>query len=90
MRIPIRRIERRVPDYNLTDDEPSTWYHKPPTKVHQHDKVYANTMLASYPPQIPWVCRECLAKGADRVEYGDTNNHEYNELLRKAEQQKGS
>jgi crossover junction endodeoxyribonuclease RusA len=29
VRLPFQRIERRVPDYHIDVDEPSTWYHKP-------------------------------------------------------------
>ena len=28
-----------------------------------HDKVYSPTMLVSYPPQMPWICRKCGEQG---------------------------
>lgn len=30
-----------------------------------HDKVYSDTVLCSYPPQYPWICRHCGLKGVD-------------------------
>jgi hypothetical protein len=30
-----------------------------------HEKVYANYVLTSCPPQYPWICRKCGEKGID-------------------------
>lgn len=35
-----------------------------------HDKVYANYILCSSPPQQPWVCKKCGEQGTDRLESG--------------------
>ncbi len=32
----------------------------------QHEKVYSSSVLASLPPQTPWICRLCGETGIDR------------------------
>lgn len=32
----------------------------------QHEKVYSACVLASDPPQMPWICRLCGGRGVDR------------------------
>jgi hypothetical protein len=41
-----------------------------------HDKCYAGYVLASNPPQHPWVCRKCGAKGVDRGSYYDYSEYD--------------
>ena len=37
-----------------------------------HDKVYANEIMCSNPPQQKWICRKCGAEGIDTIgEYAD-------------------
>ena len=31
-----------------------------------HDKVYSDRVLATFPAQVPWICRRCGAEGVDR------------------------
>ena len=50
----------------------------------EHDKVYSNAILTSYPPQRHWICRKCGEKGTDWLgSYGDLN--EYDDLCEKFE-----
>ena len=35
------------------------------SKSGKHEKVYANYVLASCPPQYPWICRICKYEGRD-------------------------
>jgi hypothetical protein len=53
--------------------------------VCEHDKVFSRDVLCSMPPQYPWICRKCKARGAD---YGsiDDNGEDYNRLAREAKQ----
>lgn len=30
-----------------------------------HDKVFAEYVLNSDPPKIPWICKDCGVKGTD-------------------------
>lgn len=32
----------------------------------QHEKVYADYVLISSPPQYPWICKLCGVKGIDK------------------------
>lgn len=46
----------------------------------EHEKVYAGHFLTSNPPQHPWICRKCNARGADRS--GSLRDEqEYNRLI---------
>ena len=47
--------------------------------VCNHDKVYSREILTSYPPQQPWVCRKCGAKGSRIL--GQEAFEEYSELM---------
>jgi len=40
------------------------------------NKVYANYVLCSYPPQYPWICTDCGYKGCDQSELGNTPSYE--------------
>jgi hypothetical protein len=51
-----------------------------------HDKVYANYALTSNPPQYPWVCRKCGAKGIDQGQY--YNYGEYDRIVKEFEKSK--
>jgi hypothetical protein len=53
---------------------------KPTDQPCQHEKVYADHVLASYPPQMPWICKLCGERGLDKEELpnrGDT----YDDLM---------
>lgn len=55
--------------------------HRPTAAVPcEHEKVYAGHVLTSDPPQHPWICRKCNARGADRS--GSLRDEqEYNRLI---------
>lgn len=46
----------------------------------QHDKVYADCILTSNPPQRDWVCRKCYAKGRDTIG-SYSGKSEYDEII---------
>ena len=47
-----------------------------------HKKVFANTMIMTYPPQQEWICSKCGEKGIDRI--GEINNEpSYSDLVLK-------
>ena len=46
----------------MTDEQPGE-----AAEACEHDKCFASFLLASMPPQRPWVCRRCGVKGSDRV-----------------------
>jgi len=48
----------------------------------RHDKVYADYILTSNPPQMDWVCRICGSRGRD-VCGRYTGRSEYDELIRR-------
>lgn len=51
-------------------------------KCEEHNKSFAPYMLASNPPRIPWICRECGEQGSDQVGvYEDID--EYDKLVHK-------
>ena len=50
-----------------------------------HDKVYANCVLTSNPPQYPWICKKCGEKGID---HGMDWTTEYEDLVKKFEVEK--
>ena len=43
----------------------------------EHDKVYAQFVLASNPPKSPWVCRKCGEQGYDTQGYTPMSEYEY-------------
>ena len=45
----------------------------------KHEKVYANYILTSNPPQSPWICKKCGAEGVD-VETNSKSFSEYDAL----------
>jgi len=51
-----------------------------------HEKVYANYVLTSNPPQYPWICKKCGEKGIDRGSYYNANA--YDELVKEFEKEK--
>lgn len=53
----------------------------PNTVPHDHDKCYCQTILLSYPPQYPWICRICGEQGVDHADV--IIHNEYEELKRK-------
>ncbi len=54
---------------------------KPGNPNCNHNKVYANVILTSYPPQRPWICSICGAEGKDCGELG--NSPSYDDLIKK-------
>jgi len=48
----------------------------------KHEKVYANFVLTSDPPQHPWICRKCGERGRD-ISKHSMNENEYDKLIRK-------
>lgn len=52
------------------------------SKECEHDKSFAPYMLASNPPRIPWICRECGEQGSDQVGVYEDKD-EYDKLVRK-------
>lgn len=51
------------------------------TESCDHDKLYAPYVMASNPPQFPWVCRKYRERGVDRGAYRDAGA-EYERLIR--------
>jgi hypothetical protein len=47
--------------------------------VCNHDKVYANHVLTSNPPQYPWICSKCGTTGRD-VTFDDNKGPTYDDL----------
>lgn len=50
----------------------------------EHEKVYADSMLACDPPKHPWVCRKCRQCGYDQ-ERANQSRGEYERILREKE-----
>ena len=46
-----------------------------------HNKVYANYILTSNPPQSPWICSECGETGTDKGSY--SGGDPYSDLVKK-------
>jgi hypothetical protein len=42
----------------------------------KHNKVYANYILTSNPPQSPWICSKCGFKGVDRGQFPTEETYE--------------
>ncbi len=53
------------------------------TCVGGHDKVYSSVVLTAYPAILTWICRRCLAEGAERE--GVPPSDEYERLKRRKE-----
>jgi hypothetical protein len=51
----------------------------PAAALCEHDKCFAPFVLTSDPPQYPWVCRRCGARGTDRGASRDAG--EYGRLI---------
>jgi hypothetical protein len=47
----------------------------------RHEKVYANYVLTSLPPQYPWICKLCGLTGVDAGASYKAN--EYDELVKR-------
>lgn len=45
----------------------------------KHEKVFANFILTSNPPQYPWVCKLCGETGVDQ---GLFQKNEYEEIMK--------
>jgi len=46
----------------------------------EHDKVYSNVVLCTYPAQHPWICSKCGEMGTNSDIISSNN---YNELVEK-------
>jgi len=55
-------------------------------KICEHEKVYANEIMCSNPPQRKWICRKCGTEGVD-VDNGSIDD-EYKAIKRKFEVKK--
>ena len=45
-----------------------------------HNKIYSQTMLMSYPPQQLWICSKCGEKGTDII--GKVEENKYDEIIK--------
>lgn len=52
----------------------------------QHEKVNANCILTSHPPQSPWICKKCGERGADVI--GTLKENKYDVIVRNFTKQK--
>ena len=48
----------------------------------QHNKVYADYILTSNPPKIPWICSKCGEKGIEEY-VAIEKKLDYEELIQK-------
>jgi len=52
-----------------------------------HDKVYADYVLLTNPPQYPWICRKCGKKDVDIETYYD-ENESYSDIEKRFDKEK--
>ncbi len=48
---------------------------------YEHQKVYSNHALLTYPPQYPWICRKCGEIGNEKDKMNYIND--YDKLVKK-------
>jgi hypothetical protein len=48
----------------------------------EYNKVYANYVLATMPPQYPWICSKCGEQGIDQGSESIEELSEYDKLVK--------
>lgn len=49
----------------------------------KHEKVYADYILTSNPPQYPWICRLCGETGTDHEVFSKNDYEEIKKIFNK-------